>query len=199
MEKYGFFGGSFNPVTNAHLNLAKLILDKYDLDKVVFVPVGDKYKKQELASEKHRYEMLKIASEDYDKIEVSDVELNLEKALTTLEAFQKIEKEYREVKPYFIIGADNIFKMIENLDFEILAQNYEYIIIERNDIRIKELITSNPILNRFSTHFHILEDNPYEQISSTKVRMVLKNEKEKEAQTMIPKKVYEYIKENKLY
>lgn len=59
--KIGFFGGCFNPPTNAHVNLAKEVLYKCKLDKVVFVPVGDFYSKKELAPERHRYNMLKIA------------------------------------------------------------------------------------------------------------------------------------------
>ena len=81
MEKYGFFGGSFNPVTKAHVELAEEIRNKYGLDKVIFVPVGDKYNKIGLISEKHRNNMLKIAICKYDNLEVSNIELNKEKNL----------------------------------------------------------------------------------------------------------------------
>ncbi len=113
MEKrYGFFGGCFNPVTNAHINLANLVLEKYNLDKVVFVPMGDKYQKQDLASEQHRFKMLKIATKNQENLEVSDIELNLPNALTMLEAFRKIKENYKDIKPYFVIGADNLIKLI---------------------------------------------------------------------------------------
>ena len=59
MEKYGFFGGSFNPVTKAHVELAKEITNKYKLDKVIFVPVGDKYNKMGLM---RYYEIVIVAS-----------------------------------------------------------------------------------------------------------------------------------------
>ena len=116
-KRYGFFGGSFNPVTNAHIQLANLVANTYNLDKVVLVPMGDNYNKQDLISEKYRYEMLKLAIKNHKKIEVSDIELNLPYALTMLEAFQKIEKTYTEVKPYFIIGADNLLKLIRTKRF----------------------------------------------------------------------------------
>lgn len=199
MEKrYGFFGGSFNPVTNAHINLANLIVEKYNLDKVIFVPMGDKYKKQNLISEKDRYEMLKLATKNQEKLEVSDIELNLPYALTMLQAFEKIQEKYSDVKPYFIIGADNLNKLISLSDFEILAENYEYIVIKRNDIQINEKIASNPILKRFKDHFNILEENPYEQISSTKVRELIDNET-LELNDMIPSDVYEYIIHKEIY
>lgn len=37
--KIGFFGGSFNPPTKAHINLAKKALNICKLDKVIFVPM----------------------------------------------------------------------------------------------------------------------------------------------------------------
>lgn len=195
-KRYGFFGGSFNPVTNAHINLANLVVQQFNLDKLIFVPVGNKYQKQNLADEHHRYEMLKIATSSYEKLEVSNIELNLPYALTTLQAFQKIEEQYKDITPYFIIGADNLIKLTTLSDFEILAQNYEYIVLERG-IGTKEEITSNPILKRFETHFNILEDNPYEQISSTNVRKNLENENK--LNDMISKEIYEYIRKNNLY
>lgn len=197
-KKYGFFGGSFNPVTNAHLNLANLIVEKYNLDKVVFVPMGDKYNKQDLISEKDRYEMLKLATENQEKLEVSDIELNLPYALTMLQAFKRIEEKYSDVKLYFIIGADNLNKLISLPDFEILAKNYEYIVIKRNDIRIKDKISGNSVLKRFKDHFNILEENPYEQISSSKVRKLINNEK-LTSNDMIPSEVYEYIVNKNIY
>lgn len=68
MEKIGFFGGSFNPPTNAHLEIAKTALEEMELDKVYFVPMGNTYKKPGLIDEKLRYEMLQIACAEYKKI-----------------------------------------------------------------------------------------------------------------------------------
>ena len=198
-QRYGFFGGCFNPVTKAHLNLASKVVEKYNLDKLVFVPMGDKYQKQDLANEQARYEMLKIATKSNEKLEVSDIELHLPYALTMLQAFQKIQEAYPNVTPYFIMGSDNIEKLINLPNFEVLAQNYEYIIIERDNILVKEYIASNPILKCFKTHFNVLAYNPYKQISSTEVRRLLKNKNKIEVVEMLGEEVYEYIKENKIY
>ncbi len=198
-EKYGFFGGSFNPVTNAHLNIAKLVQEKYGLDKVVFVPMGDHYPKLELAKEEYRYEMLKIVTNKEDNIEVSDIELNLPNSLTMLQAFEKIQKQYANIQPYFIIGADNLDKLVNLDDFEILARNYQFIVIGRNSINIQEKISLNPILERFKAHFNILEDNPYENISATSARNALKNGNSNHISNIIPCEVEEYIRRNNVY
>ena len=134
MKKYGFFGGSFNPVTKAHIELAQAIVDTFKLDKVVLVPVGDNYNKPGLVSEQHRFNMLKIATKEYETLEVSDIELNKTKNLSTLEAFNIIEENFKEIERYYIIGADNLYKIAKSKDIELLAKNYKYIIIEREDI-----------------------------------------------------------------
>ncbi len=198
-KRYGFFGGSFNPVTKAHINLANIVLNKYNLDKVILVPMGDHYQKQNLINEKYRYEMLKIATKEQNKLEVSNIELNLPYSLSMVQAFQKIKESYPKVIPYFIIGADNIEKLIKLPNLEVLAKTYNYIILERYKTCKKEKITLNPILNNYKAHFNVLEYNPYEKISSTEVRDLLKNNNEKEILEMIEKEVYEYIKINKLY
>lgn len=195
-QRYGFFGGSFNPVTNAHINLANLVVEKYSLDKLIFVPVGNKYQKQNLADEQHRFEMLKIATANYNKLEVSDIELNLPYALTTLQAFKRIEENYQNITPYFIIGSDNLIKLTTQPDFEFLAQNYNYIILQRG-ISTKEQISSNSMLKQNKANFNIVEENPYEQLSSTNVRNNLKDEAK--LKDMISKEVYEYIQKMNLY
>lgn len=198
MKKYGFFGGCFNPVTNAHINLANIVVQKFGLDKLIFVPMGDKYQKQNLANEQHRYEMLKIAISKQERLEVSDMELNLPYALTTLQAFQKVQEKYKDIAPYFIIGADNLIKLTNSNDFKTLAQNYKYIVLERG-IQTKNQIVLNPVLEQYRENFNVLENNEYEGVSSSQVRNLLQIGEDKNIMEIVPKDVYEYIKRYDLY
>lgn len=197
MGKYGFFGGSFNPVTKAHIELAEEIRNKYGFDKIIFVPVSNKYNKIGLVSETHRYNMLKIAISKYDNLEVSNIELNKEKNLTTLEAFNMIEEKYPNVEKFYIMGADNLSKMMLSSDFETLAKNYKYIIIERNIANCKELINSNPELRKNEHNFIIMNNVKHRETSSTKAREEL--QKNNSANTMIDANVFDYIRINGLY
>ena len=54
-EKIGFFGGCFNPPTNTHIDLANKLIKNGIIEKVIFVPVGNYYQKQNLASAEDRY------------------------------------------------------------------------------------------------------------------------------------------------
>ena len=68
--KIGFFGGSFNPPSIAHLKLAKKAIKECKLDKVIFVPIGDFYDKEDLAPISDRIQMLKISCKNCNDIEV---------------------------------------------------------------------------------------------------------------------------------
>ena len=38
MRRIGIFGGSFNPIHNGHLHLAKTAMEQFSLDHVLFMP-----------------------------------------------------------------------------------------------------------------------------------------------------------------
>ncbi len=189
-NRYGFFGGSFNPVTNAHINLANKIQKTFKLDKVIFIPMNDFYPKQGLIFANERYIMLKKAIEQFENLEVSDLELKEERNLSMLEAFRKICSIYNKSENYFILGSDNINKMTQTKEL----MNYNYIVLERNKYKSVE--------NKFDVflgNVHILRDNPYKEISSSEVRKLLKEEKYDMLKEMIPNEVLEYIKERNIY
>ena len=45
MKNIGLFGGTFDPIHNGHLHIARAFADEIGLDTVVFLPAGDPYHK----------------------------------------------------------------------------------------------------------------------------------------------------------
>lgn len=70
------YGGSFNPPTKAHIEIAKYVNKNFSVDHFIFLPVGSKYYKNNLASEEDRYNMLLLLKEEIENIVVSKLEFN---------------------------------------------------------------------------------------------------------------------------
>ena len=74
--RIGVFGGSFNPPHKMHLKIGLDLLNNNYLDKVIYVPTGSKYKyKNNLVSDRDRFNMLKLMTCNDERFIVSDFEL----------------------------------------------------------------------------------------------------------------------------
>ena len=186
-EKIGFFGGSFNPPTNMHIHLAtKLIEDKL-IEKLVFVPVGDYYKKQNLATAMDRYSMLEIACKCIKNLTVDDIASSHENMLYAIDTFELIANKYNDVDIYFIMGSDNFKRMPLWKNYEEIIKKYKFIVIERPNYEM----TAN--LENVITY----KIEQPEDMSSTKIRNMLKQGKDTDL--YLNKNVIEYIKKHSLY
>ena len=194
--KIGFFGGSFNPPTNAHIDLAKKALIECNMDKIVFMPMGDFYEKKGLAKAKDRYNMLNIACSNskIKAFEVSDLEINIKEKLHAIDAFKLIENEYPNDERYFIMGADNFINLINWKESDKLLLEYNYIVFERENIEIEKFLIEN-----FKNNIpKIIKNVEYNRSSSTEFRNLIKSNTTKN-QNIISKEVLDYIIENNIY
>ena len=190
--KIGIFGGSFNPPHKMHKNIAlNLIKNKY-LDKVIYVPTGNKYNKKDLIDAMDRYNMLKIMIEGYKNLELSNYEIKntLTYTYQTLNYFKRI---YKNDEIYFICGLDNLKEITTWKNYEYILNNFKILVIKRNDIDI------NNILNNINSKNIIVTNIKLNNISSTNIRKNLQNKKTREIYNDIEKNVLKYIEKNNLY
>lgn len=180
--KIGIYSGSFNPIHNMHLNIAKELVNKGYLDKVIFVPAGNKYNKKDLISFTDRINMINLAIKEYPYLEVDNYEEEKGSAYT-YEVMDYYKELYSNDSVYLIIGADNYISLNTWKNYEYLIQN-KMIVIRRNDIPIKE---NNNI---------IVADIESQDVSSTKIREAIKLNKKTND---ISNEIYDYIIEHNLY
>jgi len=198
MKKIGIFGGVFNPPHNFHFAVAEEILNNHpEFEKIIFMPVGDKYKKPEIIPAEHRYNMLKLACHKNKKLEVSDFEMQQEEqfyAYQTLDAFQKL---YPNHKLCFIIGTDSLKTFETWKRYEYLLTQYEILVYTRGNDDFKTILSEHPILKDKKKLFSHADCPLFTNISSTFLRNRLKNNKQ--VHYLIPENVLEYIQKHKLY
>ena len=198
MKKIAFFGGSFNPPNNIHLNIVKYIKKELNLDEVFFVPVGNYYNKIGLIDVKHRYEMLKILTQKEENINVLDITLDEKQNLKAIDIFYKIKNMYLYDDIYFIMGADNFSRIMSWKDVDDLVEKFNIIIVERDNIDINDIIEKNSILKKNRNKLVIVPiSNKLDIINSTKIREKLYSKQD--IKNYLNKQVYKYIKENGLY
>jgi len=189
--KIGIFGGSFNPPHKAHLQIVKDIINQRYVDKVIFVPTGDKYKKDDLIPNKHRYEMLKIITQDEKYISVS----NFEQHNQSIYIYQTLD--------YFksLFSFDDIYLICrsDNLDTFSTWKRYEYILENYHLIVTKRGATSIPKeLEKYKDRITLVDANY--NISSTIIRNKLLNEDNREIlRRHLDRNVLEYIRKENLY
>lgn len=193
------FGGAFNPPINSHISLAKEILEKCkSIEKLIFVPVSTKYKKVELVADEHRYNMLKLISENEDKLEVSNIELKHNKQLYTIETLDLLKEQYgKNYDMWFVMGTDNL-KEIENWhNPQLLLSKYKILVLNRGNDSIQKIVQNSDLLKKYRES--VIQINEIEKInlSSTMIRNKLKNGED--VKEYVPKLVLEYIRKNGLY
>jgi nicotinate-nucleotide adenylyltransferase len=106
--KLAIFGGTFDPVHFGHLALAREAAERFQLDRVLFVPAAHPPHKSGYtrASYADRVRMLELACEGEPRFEVSRLEENTARSYS----IDTIEKLRATLSPgdelYFLIGAD---------------------------------------------------------------------------------------------
>lgn len=200
-QKICIFGGSFNPVTNLHMSMAERVIDELNIDKFIFEPVGDKYEKHDIIPSKDRYNMLTKAIEDAQnpKLEVGSYEISQFVQPTTMHTLTHYREIYPDAEIYFMVGSDNLKLISGWANNETLLKDFQLVCIQRegDDNIYQDIILNDIYLSKHHKQIHILYENATNNISSTKVRNLVKANKS--ITWLVPPKVKKYINENNLY
>ena len=159
----GIFGGSFNPIHNGHIALAKAFLEEENLDEVWFMvsPQNPFKVNQQLLADHLRLDLVRKATADNPHFKASDYEFQLPKPSYTWNTLQHLSKDFPTYRFTLLVGGDNweAFDRWYHAD-DILA-NYNIVVYPRRGQRVD--ITSLP------ANVSLLQ-TPLIDISSTDIR-----------------------------
>ena len=77
MKRIGAYGGTFDPIHNAHLEIARSVTRGFSLDRLLLIPayVPPHKAASRVSSAFHRFAMAVLATLDEPRISVSTIEL----------------------------------------------------------------------------------------------------------------------------
>lgn len=181
--KIGIFGGSFNPIHKAHVEIVKYVLKTLNLDKIIVIPVGKPSHKGKLANDDVRYKMCELCFKDMDKIEVSDIEIKQKTTCYTIDTLEKIIDIYGEDNEYFeIVGQDCIETLKTWKNYEKILKLSKLVVFKRPEH--KDIYEHNNI---------IYLDTPVFDVSSTDLREKIK--RHEKISDYVPKDAIDLIKD----
>lgn len=190
MKPVGIFGGTFDPVHIGHLITSNEVLEKRNLEKIIFMPchISPHKTDQKPADDVHRLNMLNLALENYPYFESSDYEINKMEVSFTYDTLKEMKRKFDNIE--LIIGFDNMIVFDKWYRPDDILDIAKIIVMKREIDRIPGE------LNKFFESAVML-DTTLVDISSTEIRERIKIGLS--IDNLVPEKVKKYILSNKLY
>ena len=197
--RIGIFGGSFDPIHVGHLMLAQAALERFRLDKVLFMPAKLSPFKQKLTMTKAetRYHMVELAVADNPSFGVSDLELNRPEPSYTIDTVRILKDEYPGVKIFFIAGADSVMELEGWMTFEELLREVTFLAAYRPSHTRAQLETEVLRLNtKYEADIRLI-DFPDVDVSSSYIRETIM--RGGSGKYLVPDTVLQYINQEGVY
>ena len=185
--RLGIFGGTFDPIHNAHLAVAEAARDRCGLDRIFIVPAANPpHKMGAVAPFAHRYRMVELACQGRPKLEPSMLEADEERSysIRTIEKIRAMVSDTDSL--FFIIGADAFSEITTWHRWEDVIESVEFIVVTR-PLAVYQV--------PFGARVHPLAEM-HLPVSSSEIRAALfRGERPDE----LPLPVFDYIAANALY
>ena len=181
--KTAIFGGTFDPIHSAHLEMARQAADEFALDRVLFIPAGNPPHKHADTPFEHRFRMVELACAADRRFIASRLEEGKQKSYS-IDTIERVKAENGEV--FFIIGSDAFAEIETWRRWHDVIRAVEFIVAARPGHRI----VSPP-----DARVHRLETLEL-PVSSSEIRDKLARG---DMPTELPPAVADYIRANGLY
>ena len=199
--KIGIMGGTFDPIHNGHLHLARTALTQFDLDQIWFMPNGNPpHKKSETikSTAEDRMKMTSLAIAPFPEFVLQPYEALRAEVSCSYQTMEHFSKIYPDDEFYFIIGADSLMAIETWIHPERIFPTCTILATYRNEVKTKEEM--NRQIQYLSEKYHAkirLLETPLMPVSSHELRASLQSGDS--VSEYMPAAVCSYIKQHHLY
>jgi nicotinate-nucleotide adenylyltransferase len=185
--RVGILGGTFDPIHIGHLIAASSVYEALNLDSVVFIPAGDPWQKRDrdLSPGQQRLEMVKLATENDDRFQVSDVEIVRSGPTYAVDTVREWKRLNPSDELFWIVGSDALSGIPSWHEWEAFVS--EVTIVAVNRVGQNDAVPFD----------FVSVDMPEVRISATELRDRFTNGLD--TQYLVPKNVSQYISDQGLY
>lgn len=131
MRRVAIYGGTFDPVHNGHLEVARAVLKLFELDEIIFIPasVPPHKRNAKITSAYHRFAMLALAAETDQRLLISTIELDAPDRPYAVDTTAQMLNPKRRL--FFLIGADSWAEITTWYEWQRLLKLCDLIVVTR--------------------------------------------------------------------
>lgn len=222
LKRIALYGGTFDPVHNGHVAVAKGLLKLFALDHVLFIPAHVAPHKREIqvTPALQRYAMLVLATQHEPQLSVSTIELDAPERPYTVDTLSRMRALVgSEAQLFFIMGADSWMEITTWREWERVLASCNHIVVTRpgygwSAAHITPSIRERVVDLRGADQDSIkreaelrdslkiyVTDAVFIDVSATAIRSILREGRAVDAvmDTFVPPPVAEFIRKYRLY
>lgn len=215
-KRAAVYGGTFDPLHNGHLKVARRVQQLFALDELFFVPacVPPHKRGSGISSAFHRFAMLALATQNDEQLRVSTVELDHPERPYAVETVARMQEQLgADYRLFFVMGADSWSEITTWREWQRLLTMCDHIVVTRPgyelnpapagadvlDTRGKTDDEINALVSESASPRVFVTDAVFEDVSATAIRAAAKRGDKSALTKMAPHEVAHYIEKYGLY
>lgn len=195
----GVLGGTFDPVHNGHLIVAKEVKTLLNLVEVIFVPAGQPWLKADsfISPAEHRLQMLRLALANEPHFKLFTLEVERPGPSYTIDTIRELRRQYGSADElFFILGWDSLAQLPQWHEVSQLIKLCYFVAVPRPGFARPDLKALEASLPGVTLRVRLM-DRPYIDISASVIRDRVA--RGLSVRHLVPEPVNKYIKEHGLY
>ena len=218
-RRAAIYGGTFDPVHNGHMTVARSVSQLFGLDELIFVPafVPPHKRGAGISPAFHRFAMLALATEDDTGFRISTVELDEPERPYAVETVARLQDQLgQNCRLFFIMGADSWAEITTWFEWQRLLGMCDQIVVTRPghelgvetlpaehrrvaDVRGQSEEDVSALIDSQSEPCTFLTDAAILDVSATAVRAAARSNDREKLRESVPAEVANYIEKYELY